>query len=172
MKYLKFLLLFFFISCATPKVVYDYDVNTNFSDYKTYDYFEDAGEGFSELDIKRIIGEIDIILKEKGIERSNTPDFYINFIVKTKPVTSRNTVGVGVGGSGRNVGWGISGGIPLNSNKIRQLITVDFVESKDNKLFWQGVLESEIKESTTPQERDVYYKKVFEKILSGYPPKK
>ncbi|TYP97992.1 uncharacterized protein DUF4136 [Tenacibaculum adriaticum] len=172
MKKLKYLLLLTIVACSSPKVVYDYDSKMNFNQYKTFDFFEDAGKGLNELDLKRITAEISQNLNKKGLRHSNTPDFYINILSKTREVQSRNTVGIGVGGGRRNVGFGISGGIPISSKKLNQQLTIDFVESKENQLIWQAILESEINEQTSPQERDVHYKKIIGKILAGYPPKK
>ncbi|MDY0780108.1 DUF4136 domain-containing protein [Tenacibaculum sp. IB213877] len=172
MKRGKFLVLFLLMACSSPKIVYDYDVKTNFSQYKTFDFFEDVGEGLNELDVKRIVFEVEKNLNEQGFKKSDNPDFYINVISKFSEVTSRNSLGIGIGSGGRNVGWGVSGGIPINQAKLRQQLTIDFVESESNDLFWQGISESTINEQTTPQERDVYYQNLIQKIIKGYPPKK
>lgn len=172
MKFLKYLSVFLLLGCGSPKVVFDYDTKTNFNQYKTFDFFEDIGEGLNELDVKRIRFELTGLLRKNGLEHSETPDFYINVISKVTENNSRNTIGVGVGGSNRNIGVGISGGIPLGGGKLNQQLTIDFVESKNNKLIWQAISESSIKEQTTPEERNLYYRKILAKVLEGYPPKK
>jgi hypothetical protein len=171
MKKLKYLLLILIVGCSSTKVVYDYDSKTNFDTYRTFNFFEDAGKGLNELDVKRITNELINRLQQKGMKLSDVPDIYINILSKESEVINRNTIGLGIGGGG-SVGFGISGGIPIGSKKINQQLTIDFVESKKNELIWQGIADSEIKERTTPQERILHYKKVIEKMLASYPPEK
>lgn len=171
MKHLKYLFLFVLIGCSSTKVVYDYDSETNFTVYKTFNFFEDVGKGLNELDVKRVTNELTNKLQQKGMRLSETPDIYINVLSKQSKSERRNSIGVGIGGGG-NVGFGISGGIPIGSRKINQELIVDFVESKKNELIWQGISNSELKEKTSPEQRVVHYKKVIEKILSNYPPNK
>jgi len=171
MKRLKYLLLLFIVGCSSTKVVYDYDSKTNFDRYKTFNFFEDAGKGLSDLDVKRITNELIRKLEQKGMSLSETPDIYINILSKESEVANRNTIGLGIGGGG-TIGFGISGGIPIGTKKMNQQLTIDFVESKNNELIWQGIADSEIKERTTPQEREIHYKKVIDKVLVSYPPNK
>lgn len=171
MKKLKYFLLILLVSCSSTKVVYDYDSKIDFTVYKTFNFFEDAGKGLSELDVKRITNELFYKLQEKGMKLSDTPDVYINIVSKESEVANRNTIGLGIGGGG-TVGFGISGGIPIGSKKMNQQLTIDFVESKNDELIWQGIAESEIKERTRPEERELHYKKVIEKVLVSYPPSK
>ena len=129
MKHLKYLLLIVIMSCSSTKVVYDYDSRTNFDTYKTFNFFEDAGKGLNELDVKRVTNELTIGLQQKGMKLSETPDVYINILSKQSEAVNRNTIGLGIGGGG-NVGFGISGGIPIGSKKVNQQLTIDFVASK------------------------------------------
>lgn len=172
MKYFRLLFLTLIVACSSPKVVYDYDTAVNFSEFKTFDFFEDAGEGLSALDKKRVEAAIKTKLHAKGMRQETQPQIYIHVLSKQLPVGDRNTVGVGIGGSGRNVGFGISGGIPIGAKKVNQQVTIDFVNAKNNQLIWQGVGEGKIKEKTTPKEREAFYTTIVTKILAGYPPKK
>lgn len=171
MKQIKYIFLLLLISCSSSKVVYDYDSKVNFATYKTFNFFDDVGKGLNELDIKRITRELTVGLQQKGMKLSETPDIYINFLSKEKEAIRRNTIGVGIGGGG-NVGFGISGGIPIGAKKVNQQLTVDFVESKTNDLIWNGIANSEVKEKTSPEERLMHYKKIIAEILKGYPPNK
>ena len=73
MKNLKYIVLFILVGCSSSKVVYDYDVKTDFSKYKTYDYFEDVGNGLSELDVKRFIRAVNYRLDSLGINQNESP---------------------------------------------------------------------------------------------------
>ena len=172
MKYYKYFFLLIIIGCASSKVVYDYDSQTDFSQYKTFNFFEDAGKGLNELDVKRVTYEITTALEAKGMRLAETPDLYINIMSNEQVSANRNRIGIGIGSGGRNVGFGISGGIPIESRKINQQVTIDFVESEKNQLIWQGIANSELNEKTSPEERRAYYQKLIQKILSNYPPKK
>ncbi|CAM1346395.1 DUF4136 domain-containing protein [Tenacibaculum crassostreae] len=171
MKRYRYLFLLIFLSCASPKIVYDYDSQTNFLSYKTFNFFEDAGKGLSDLDKKRIEQELISGLEAKGMKLAENPDMYINLLSEERPSLNRNTIGIGIGSGGRNVGFGISGGIPIESRKINQQLTIDFVESKNNQLIWQSISNSEIREKTTPEERVKHYKTILNKVLANYPPK-
>ncbi|WP_418649852.1 DUF4136 domain-containing protein [Tenacibaculum aestuariivivum] len=171
MNPLKFIFLLFIVSCSSIKVVYDYDAKTNFENYKTFNFFDDAGKGLNELDVKRITSELIVLLEQKGMTLADNPDMYINILSKQSTAVNRNTIGVGIGGGG-NVSFGISGGIPIGSKKINEQLTIDFVESKNNDLLWQGIANNDIKEKITPQEKVTHYKKVIGKILVNYPPNK
>ncbi len=171
MRPLKFLFLIFIVGCSSTNVVYDYDSKTDFKVYKTFNFFEDAGEGLNELDVKRIANELSNGLQQKGMRLSEEPDMYINILSKESEKVDRSTIGIGMGG-GRNVGFGISGGIPIGSKKMNQTLIIDFVKSENDELLWQGISNGTIKEQTTPKEKLMHYKKIIEKMLMNYPPKK
>ena len=171
MKFLSiFIVSIFLISCGAAVSV-DYDPQTDFSKYKSYSFYPTLDSGLSELDDSRIIQITDSLMQERGFIKSETPQFYINFYAHERVSRSRNTVNVGVGGRGRNVGVGVSGGIPIESKKINQELTMDFIDVQNDDLVWQAVAEGEMKERTTPQQKEQYYTGAIQKILKKYPPK-
>lgn len=159
------------VSCGTT-VNYDYDKETSFTFYKSYNYFPDLDSGLSELDNKRIIKATDSLLTLRGFIRSDQPQFLINFFAKEGAIRPKNTIGIGLGSGGRNVGVGVSGGIPIGGNVIEQQVTLDFVDTTKDELIWHAVSDGEIKEKASPKYKDKYYTKLVSKILKGYPPKK
>ncbi len=161
------LLLF---SCGSVRVNYDYDSQTDFTYYKTYDYFENMRTGLSELDTKRLIKLVDSIMRSRGITYSETPDFYIDIQSESYRSPNRNTVGVGVGGTGRNVGGGVSVGIPVGGGLSREIV-FDFVDAKRNDLFWQAVSESNYRENASPDQREAKLREVVIKVMEGFPPR-
>jgi len=150
--------------------MYDYDLKTDFSQYKTYNFFEDAGDGMNELDVKRFIRSIEANLDSIGYEKSEKPDFYINFISGKSEAVRNKNVGVGVGAGGRNSGISISTDVFFGGAKINEKITIDFVAAVNNKLFWQGVLNMKVKEKIKPEERIAIVREAVKKILTKYPP--
>ena len=167
-------LLFIFLvinSCAPIRVDYDYERGTDFSTYKTYNYYENIATGMSELDDKRLLDAINAELQSRGLVISDTPDFYIDIQSETyRDVNGGNNVGIGMGGGGRNVGGGVSVGLPLGSSKMNRRLIMDFRDREGDELFWQAVSDSNYSLNSTPEKRAMDFKVLADKILSKYPP--
>lgn len=171
MKFLQILLVAIIVSsCAPIRVNYDYEKTTDFTKYKTYNYYSDLETGMNELDTKRLLAAIDTKLQTKGLTLSETPDFFINIQSSEFQESQRNTVGVGLGGSGRNIGGGLSIGIPIGQSKINRQIIIDFIDENGKGLFWQAVSESNFNPNASPSTREEKLKAIVEKVLSQYPP--
>ena len=172
MKFLKTAVLALIItSCAPIYVNYDYEKGTDFSQYKTYNYYSDMNTGLSELDTKRLLDALDLKMKEKGFDLSNTPDFFIDIKSSEFQAGQRQAVGVGVGSGGRNVGGGISIGLPIGQANVNRQITIDFVDESKKQLFWQAVSESRFNPTASPEKRETKLTALVEKVLTKYPPK-
>ena len=171
-RVLMIVLLFGVTSCAPIRVNYDYDQETNFSTYKTYNYYSDMKTGLSELDTKRFLEAIDAKLETLGIAYSETPDFFIDIKSATFQSNQQSSVGVGMGGSGRNMGGGVSFGIPIGQSSMNRQITIDFVDENLKQLFWQAVSESSYSPNRIPKEREEQLRAIVDKVFLGYPPKK
>ncbi len=170
MKNIVVFFLFLVMTSCGVTTHYDYDKQTDFVAYKTYDYYDEIESGLNQLDDKRIKQNIDSILQGQGYLKSQNPLFYINFYVKEGAIRTRNTIGVGIGGGGRAVGYGISGGIPIGGRSIDQQLTLDFIDAQQDRLIWQGVADSSIKEKASPEQKEAYYLKIITKLLKGFPP--
>jgi hypothetical protein len=172
MKSLKIVLLSLIItSCAPIYVNYDYEKGTDFSKYKTYNYYSNLETGLSELDDKRLFDVLDAKLQSQGLTLSKTPDFMINIKSEVYQDQQRNTVGVGVGGSGRHVGGGVSVGIPIGQAKVSRQIIFDFIDDNGIGLFWQAISESSFNPNASPEKREERLQAIVERVFSGYPPK-
>lgn len=172
MRY-KTLILFSFliVSCGSVRVNYDYDKETDFSNYTTYNYYSDIETGLSELDEKRLLNLMDITLQIKGMVYAEEPDFLINITSEAFRAPQNTSVGVGVGGTGRNVGGGLSVGIPVGQKNLQRQVRFDFVDANKDQLFWQAQSHSSLKENITPVVRDQKMAELVDKVLSKYPPK-
>lgn len=172
MKLFKsFVLLIMVVSCAPIYVNYDYESKHDFSKYKTYNYYSDIESGLSELDTKRLLYVLDEAMKAKDLTLSGTPDFFINITSSEFHETQNSSVGVGIGGSGRNVGGGISVGIPIGKQNLNRQIIFDFIDENGIGLFWQAVTESSFNPNANPEQREARLKAIVEKVLTGYPPR-
>lgn len=166
------LLALLFVACAPIRVNYDYDKQASFSNYKTYLYYGNMETGLSELDTKRLLDAIDAQMAAKGFSISETPDFFIDIKSAEYHEPQRSSVGVGLGGGGRNVGGGISIGIPVGQSNVNKQLTIDFVDENKKQLFWQAVSEFDFNPNFQPEKREEKFNTVAEKILSEYPPSK
>lgn len=171
-SYVLILLVFLVTSCAPIYVTYDYEKQADFSKYKTYNYYADLETGLSEFDTNRLLDVLDEGLKAKGLTLSETPDFFIDITSTEFQGTQRNTVGVGIGGSGRNVGGGVSIGIPMGQSGVNRQIVFDFRDEDGIGLFWQAVSESKYNPNSTPEIKETRFRAIVEKVLKGFPPKK
>ena len=173
MRFLKATILaLLIVSCAPIRVNYDYDKTTNFNNYKTYQYYADMETGLSELDTKRLLNAIDAKMETKGFSISETPDFFIDIKSEEYQAPQRQSMGVGLGGGGRNVGGGISIGLPIGQANVNRQITIDFVDENKKQLFWQAISESSFNPKGTPEKRETRLIAIVEKVLSGYPSEK
>jgi hypothetical protein len=127
--------------------------------------------GLSELDTKRLLDAVDEKMTSKGFSLADTPDFFIDIKSKEYRGVQRQTVGVGVGGGGRNVGGGISIGLPIGQAHVNRQITIDFVDENKKQLFWQAVIESSFNPKETPERREEKLNAIVEKVMTAYPPK-
>src|SRR5690606_28207044 len=141
-------------SCNAVKVNYDYDKETDFSSYTTYSYYPEMETGLSSLDVGRLTKAIDSTMRGKGILLSEEPEFYIALVGRSFEAPRNNTVGLGVGGSGRSVGGGLSVGIPMGAAKLQREIRFDFVDSQKDELFWQAVTIASFSENLSPELRE------------------
>ena len=165
-------LVFCLVSCNAVRVNYDYEKGTDFTNYSTYNYYPDMNTGLSELDTKRLLHAVNEEMQLKGIRFSEDPDFFINIDSESFEVASNNTVGLGLGGTGRSVGGGVSVGIPVGQPKLEREIRFDFVDVKKDELFWQGQAQSSFKENVSPETREEKLHAIVVKVFSKYPPKK
>lgn len=161
--------LFLLISCGAT-VATDYDRQTDFSIYKTYAFYPSIESGLNELDDARIMKAIDSVLQQRNYQNAEDNNFYINFYARQFVATSNSSIGIGIGGGSGNVGMGVSGGIPVGGNIVKQSITIDLIDAVKDELIWQAIVESELKEKSTPAQKDAYYYALMEKVFMQYPP--
>lgn len=173
MKFVPFfLVLLILTSCNAPQAVYDYDQQVNFSRYQTFDIYPDLLTGLSQLDEERLIQSARHQLQNKSLSHSTNPDLYLNIYSEEFRQQSDSRLGIGVGGGGRNVGVGVSGGIPLGGPETYLRLTFDLIDAKTDALVWQAVVESSFDLNASPAERQRRFDQIMQKALAGYPPKR
>ena len=173
MNKLKYLLLILILAaCNTPRATYDYDQNVQFSTLNTYKIYPDLRSNLSQLDEQRLLSVLDSELNKIGFSTSESPDIYLNFYSSSYEEPSRNNIGIGVGGTGRNVGVGVSGGIPLGVSSSYLRLTFDFINVQTDALIWQAIVDSPFNINGSPSERENQLRAMVQKALEGYPPNK
>ena len=173
MKISKILLIFLvFASCNAPQAVYDYDEQANFSSYTTYGIYPELRTGLSQLDERRLIESVERFMRQKKLKPSEDPNLELNIYSEEYRKESDSRLGIGVGGTGRNVGIGVSGGIPIGGAETYLRLTFDLIDTRSNSLVWQAVVESIFDLNASPEVRQQKFDAIVEKALKAYPPKK
>ena len=172
MKPFKILLLtLFIVSCNAPRSFVDYDEQVDFSVLNSFDLLPELQSGLSELDEERLIRSLEAGLTEEGLSREAEPDVLVNVYSEEFQEQSGNSLGIGVGGTGRNVGVGISGGIPLGGPETFISLTFDVIDARRDELIWQAVVQSKFDKNASPEKRQLIFDRMVAKALEDFPPK-
>ena len=172
MKACRFLIpILLLVSCNAPRSFIDYDERAEFSSITSYSFFPELRSGLSELDQERLLRSLEAGLSEEGLVASPNPDIFVNVYSEEFQEQSGNSLGVGVGGTGRNVGVGISGGIPLGGPETWLSLTFDIINAETDELIWQAVVQSKFDRNASPEERQVAFDRMVAKALEDFPPK-
>ncbi len=178
---LAFLAVLMLTSCATVTVTTDYDKTANFSQYKTFSFYQltDKSGSVSDLNKNRIIKAIKADMLRKGFTESKAnPDLLINIttILEDKKSVVAQTDYYGYGGYYRPYRWGgaYAGFAPpamttfnVYEYKDGSLI-IDIIDAAKKQLVWQGTGNKEIdKPSSDP---DTTINEAVTKIMEGFPP--
>ncbi len=174
MKKFKYLFLLAFVTaCNAPQAVYDYDNEVQFNSLSTYQIYPDLKSNLSQLDEQRLLEILSSELNTVGFSQaSDSPDVYLNYYASSFETPSQNNIGIGVGGTGRNVGVGVSGGIPIGGTNTQMRITFDLINVKTDALIWQAIVDSPFNMNASPEKREEQLRLMVNKALEGYPPKK
>ena len=167
-------------SCSpTVKVTTDYDHAANFSEYKTFAFYDlKAQEGqINQLNVDRITKAIRAELINKGFtETTNNPDLKVNAvtILKNKTQVTANSDFYGYGGMYRPYGyWGggamMGGSTTFNTyNYVDGSLVIDIISTKTDKLVWQGIGNAEI--DNKPDNPEEFINSSVKSIMAGFPP--
>ncbi|MCH6233453.1 DUF4136 domain-containing protein [Cognataquiflexum rubidum] len=164
------------MACSSPlKVITDYDSKADFSQYKSFSFFElkDTGPGLSELNQQRIINATREELIKKGfIEDQNNPQLLVNVtaIVNEKKQITANSY-YNYGGYYRPYRWGPSygGSTVYNVTDLKEgSLIIDILDASSKHLLWQGTGNKEIDTGLKKPETEI--PTYINKILSDFPP--
>jgi len=168
--------------CASkPTIETDYDHTADFSQYKTYAFFNPMGiEG---PNYSSIYGSIfrDAISKEmdsRGYTKSDNPDLLINVSGrlqdKTKVTTTSDPYMSGGYYGYRRGAYGAWGGYGYGttthvSNYTEGTVNVDMVDRLQKRMVWEGVAVGRINEKATNEQRRANIHSGIQEMFAAYP---
>ncbi|MDH4107799.1 MAG: DUF4136 domain-containing protein [Gammaproteobacteria bacterium] len=134
------------------KIRSDFDKTVDFSDYRTYNFFADAGpdtSGYQSLFSQYMTKAIDREMVARGYQKSDDPDLLINFNArledKTKVSTSPAPMYGGYGYYGYRrgfydpwMGYGYATETHV-SQYTEGTVNIDLVDARQKKLVWEAV---------------------------------
>tara|TARA_R110001632_G_scaffold6324_1_gene25694 strand:- start:29656 stop:30234 length:579 start_codon:yes stop_codon:yes gene_type:complete len=172
LKLIAVILIMSLTSCATVKVVSDYDTKVNFNEYKTFAFYKKGIDkaSVSDLDKKRIMRAIEAELIAKGFTKSDNPDMLVSIFTK-----SRERVNVTQNNFGWGWGWGwrnswMFGRENMNVNQYTEgTLFIDFIDKTKNELVWQGIGSGALK-MKNPEKREERIRTFVKEIIATYPP--
>jgi len=168
--------------CASkPTIKTDYDHTIDFSQYKTYAFFNPMG--IENPNYSSIYGSIfrDAISKEmesRGYTKSDNPNLLINVsgrlqdkirvTTTSDPYMAGNYYGYRRGAYGAWGGYGY--GTTTNvSNYTEGTVNVDMVDRAQKRMVWEGVAVGRVKENKTNEETRKNIHAGIQEMFAGYP---
>lgn len=164
-------LLLLLIGCAPVRVQYDYDPGAVFGNYSSYNFKADLDTGLSELDEKRLLLAVGNALQNRGFRLSEDPDLILNIYSHLYEDPRQSTVGIGMGGTGGNVGGGVSVGLPVNSGQLQREIIFEMRDARQGRPLWQAVSDDRFSEGASPEKREERFLAIATEVFKGFPPK-
>lgn len=168
--------------CASkPTIQTDYDHTVDFSQYKTYAFFNPMG--IENPNYSSIYGSIfrEAISKEmesRGYTKSDNPDLLINVSGrlqdKTRVTTTSDPYMAGNYYGYRRGAYGAWGGYGYGttthvSNYTEGTVNVDMVDRMQKRMVWEGVAVGRVKENTTNEEKRTNIQAGIRDMFAGYP---
>ncbi len=161
--------------CASPKIGYDYDRNTRFTDYRTYEWGPDAPHtvGDPRIDNRlldaRIRSAIADELHSKGFTApaQGLPDFYVAYHAGVKDLMKGSSTQNYIGDLAHGTHTTISDIQPYSEGAL----LIDVVDAASRQLVWQASATTEVEPGMTADERDRRIQQIVRAMLAPFPPK-
>ena len=165
--------------CASDNIRSDYDPTADFSQYKTYNFFADAGPedtSYQSFFSQYMVGAISIEMDKRGYVKSDDPDLLINFNAILQEKTQvRTTPAPSYGGyygyrGGFYDPWGGYGYATEThvSQYTEGTFNIDIVDARQRKLVWEAVGQGRISQKVLEELEERVYAGV-PKFFADYP---
>jgi Domain of unknown function (DUF4136) len=165
-------------ACSGIRVTTDYDPNADFSNVRSYAWFEetsgvqgDRADVTSLLD-RRVRSAVDGELQRKGIARvdKSTAKILVGYHLGVETKLDVDTINSGYG-YGR---YGYYGGISTQTT-VREYqegtLLIDVIDPSSKQLVWRGSGQARIRQNSTPEEREKRIGEAVKEILESFPPR-
>lgn len=167
-------------SCASVRVVSDYDSEADFNSYKSYAFYKTGIDKaqISDLDKKRILHAIEEEMSSRGFVKSNQPDLLVSIFTKEKERVDiyNNNFGWGWGwgwgyGYWNPYLWGGPGYYGNNvSTRTEGSLYIDLIDTKNKALVWQGRGVGTLGSGQNIERKEQRIREFVSQILQKYPP--
>lgn len=176
LKLASLVLVFLITSCNSVKVVADYELSTDFTQYKTFAFYKkgiDKAE-ISDLDKRRILKAVEAEMLAKGFTKSETPDLLVNIFTKSQRKVNVNNYYGGYGYGYGYYGWypwyyGPNYGTTI-SEYTEGTLFVDLIDAKKKELAWQGIGSGALNTTGNVAKKEAKIKDFVAQIMAQYPP--
>lgn len=158
-------------ACSPFQVRTDYSATANFNQYRTYKLRIDDLK-LNDLDKDRVLNELSRQLQSKGLQPGENPDIIVNVKANHKKITDirmHSPMGIYGGfGWGGPFGWAIGMNRTWSSNYNEGALIFDFVDSKTQKLVWQGIGSGIAVDRPNTKRKQI--PEIVAEIMKNYPP--
>ena len=169
-------------SCASkPTIESDYDHTIDFSQYKTYGFFNPMGienPNYSSIYGSIFRAAISKEMESRGYKTSDNPDLMINVSGrlqdKTRVTTTSDPYMSGGYYGYRRGAYGAWGGYGYGttthvSNYTEGTVNVDLVDRAHRRMVWEGVAVGRVSEKKTSDETRANINAGIQEMFAGYP---
>jgi hypothetical protein len=169
-------------SCASkPTIESDYDHTIDFSQYKTYGFFNPMGienPNYSSIYGSIFRSAISKEMESRGYIQSDNPDLMINVSGRLQDKTKVTTTSDPYMGGGyygyRRGAYGAWGGYGYGtsthvSNYTEGTVNVDMVDRTQKRMVWEGVAVGRVNEKKTNDETRTNINAGIQEMFAGYP---
>lgn len=166
------------VGCSSYTVMFDYDRQEDFSQYRSFDFLpapSDVRPESSNLVLNRVTAAVTRELEAKGLKQSSSsPDILI--AIHTESQDKFNVTDWGYHYAPYDYYWrGDSywsgGGIDVHQYEEGTLI-LDMVRADEKEMIWRGAASKALPYNPTPDKIDKIVNEAVSKILENYPPNK
>jgi len=165
--------------CASENIRSDFDPTADFSQYRTYNFFADAGPeetNYQSFFSKYMVEAISIEMDKRGYVKSNDPDLLINFNAilqeKTKVTSTPAPMAGGYYGYRGDFydPWGDYGYAEQThvSQYTEGTFNIDIVDARQKKLVWEAVGQGRVSRKELEELDDTVYEGV-PKYFANFP---
>ncbi|MGF1786070.1 DUF4136 domain-containing protein [Photobacterium swingsii] len=158
------------IGCSAD-VSTDYDKQTNYAQFKTYQFAVQPDDDSTSLDAARVENAITRELQTHGLtlSKDNPADVTIRHAIQSQSDYQSSGTSFGFGYGFNNVGIGVSTPTQYKEYKYGKLI-VEMVANNSKQVVWRSVSQRKLKETMSPDDRETFINEQIGEMFKNYPP--